>query len=40
MVPYVLETTVQGVKQSHKMTIESVKVNPKLEDSIFAKPKP
>jgi len=40
MVPYVLETTVQGAKQSHKMTIESVKVNPKLEDSIFAKPKP
>jgi outer membrane lipoprotein-sorting protein len=38
IVPYVLETTVQGVKQSHKMTIESVVVNPKLEDSLFAKP--
>jgi len=38
MVPYVLETTVQGVKQSHKMTIDSVVVNPKLEDSLFVKP--
>jgi outer membrane lipoprotein-sorting protein len=38
MVPYVLETTVQGVKQSHKMTIASVVVNPKLDDSRFAKP--
>jgi hypothetical protein len=38
MVPYVLETTVQGVKQSHKMTIESVMVNPELDDSLFAKP--
>lgn len=36
MVPYALETTVQGVKQSHKMTIESVAVNPKLDDSLFS----
>ena len=40
MVPHLLETTVQGFKPSHKMTIESVIVNPKLEDSLFAKPKP
>lgn len=39
IVPYVLETTVQGAKQSHKMTIESVVVNPKLDDSAFAVPK-
>jgi len=39
MVPHVLETTVQGVKPSHKMTIENVAVNPKLEDSLFAMPK-
>jgi outer membrane lipoprotein-sorting protein len=39
IVPYVLETIVQGAKQSHKMTIESVVVNPKLEDSLFAKPR-
>ena len=38
MVPYVLETTVPGVKQSHKMTIESVLVNPKLDDSLFTTP--
>ena len=29
MVPYVLETTVQEAKKSHKMIIESVVVNPK-----------
>lgn len=39
MVPYLLETTVQGVKQSHKMTIESVVVNPKLDDSLFLVPR-
>ncbi len=39
MVPHVLETTVQGVKQSHKMTIESVVVNPKLDDSLFVAPR-
>lgn len=40
MVPYVLETTVQGVKPSHKMIIESARVNLKMEDSLFARPKP
>ena len=40
IVPYVLETTVQGAKQSHKITIESVVVNPKLENSLFTKPLP
>jgi outer membrane lipoprotein-sorting protein len=39
MVPFVIETTVQGVKQSHKMTIESVVVNPKMDNSLFATPK-
>jgi len=39
MVPYVFETTVQGAEQSHKMIIDSVVVNPKREDSLFAKPK-
>ena len=29
----------RGVKQSHKMTIESVVVNPQLDDSLFAAPK-
>lgn len=39
-IPYMLETTVQGVKKSHKMTIESVVVNPKLDDSLFTPPHP
>jgi outer membrane lipoprotein-sorting protein len=37
MVPYHLETKVQGVKQAEKIEIEKVAVNPKLEDSRFAK---
>jgi hypothetical protein len=38
MIPYVLETAVQGVKGTRKMTIETVKVNPKIDDSAFLKP--
>ena len=38
MVPYTLETVVEGYNPSRKMVIESVLVNPKLEDSLFAKP--
>lgn len=37
MVPYLQETKVQGVKQSEKIEIEKVSVNPKLEDARFAK---
>jgi len=38
-VPHVLETVVEGIKQSsHKMTIEKVAVNQPLEDALFAKP--
>ena len=40
VVPYVVETTVQGGKQSHKMTIENVVMNPKLDDSLFTELKP
>ena len=39
MGPYVLESSVQGAKQSHKMTIENVVVKPKLEHSLFTVPK-
>ena len=39
MVAHLLETTVDGVKDPEKMTIERIVVNPKLEDSLFAKPK-
>jgi hypothetical protein len=38
MIPHTLETVVEGVKQSHKMSIQSVKVNPSLEDGLFARP--
>ncbi len=39
MVPYLLETEVEGFQPSHKMTIQTVVVNPKLDDSLFALPK-
>jgi hypothetical protein len=35
--PYVMETKVQGVKQTEKIEIEKVSVNPQVEDSRFAK---
>jgi outer membrane lipoprotein-sorting protein len=38
MLPYLIETVVDGVTQTHKMTIDKVAVNPKLEDSIFTRP--
>ncbi len=40
MVPFVLETVVQGATHPHKMTIESVQVNPQLDDGLFTAPKP
>jgi hypothetical protein len=38
MMPFVLETTVDGYPDTHKMLIEKVAVNPKLDDARFAKP--
>jgi outer membrane lipoprotein-sorting protein len=37
VVPFVLETAVDGVKQTERIEIESVAVGPKLDDSLFAK---
>lgn len=37
-VPYVIETAVEGNRDTHKMFIESVAVNQKLDDALFAKP--
>jgi hypothetical protein len=37
-VPYVIETAVEGNKDTHKMLVESVAVNSKLDDALFAKP--
>jgi hypothetical protein len=39
-IPRVLETVVLGVKGSHKMSIQTVKLNPLLDDASFAKPQP
>jgi outer membrane lipoprotein-sorting protein len=38
MIPYVAETRLEGVRQSHKLTVEKVAVNPVLSDSLFSKP--
>jgi hypothetical protein len=38
-VPYLLETAVDGYRDTHKMVIESLVVNPKLDDAIFTKAK-
>jgi outer membrane lipoprotein-sorting protein len=38
MIPFVLETAVEGYPNTHKMVIEKVEVNPKLDDALFAKP--
>ncbi len=35
--PFILETAVQGVKQTEKIEIEKITVNPKIDDSRFAK---
>src|SRR3569833_2746976 len=39
MEPHTLETAVQGVPQTEKITIESVAVNKSLDDARFTKPK-
>jgi hypothetical protein len=38
-VPFVIETAVVGYPESHKMMIEKVAVNPKLDEATFAKPR-
>ena len=37
-VPYLIETSVQGVNRTEKIVIEKVSVNPNLEESRFARP--
>jgi outer membrane lipoprotein-sorting protein len=37
--PHTLETVVEKVKGSHKMTFQTIKINPPLDDSLFAKPR-
>jgi hypothetical protein len=38
MIPFVVETTVAGYPDTHKMIIEKATANPKLDDALFAKP--
>lgn len=38
MVPFVLETVVDGYPDMHRMQLENVAVNPKLDDTRFVKP--
>jgi hypothetical protein len=36
--PHTLETVVERVRGSHKITIKTVKINPPLDDGLFARP--
>lgn len=38
MVPFVLETAVDGYPDTHDMILEKVTLNPKLDDALFTKP--
>jgi outer membrane lipoprotein-sorting protein len=38
MIPFESETRLEGVRASHKLTLEKVEINPTIEDSAFAKP--
>jgi outer membrane lipoprotein-sorting protein len=38
LIPFVLETAVEGYPNTHKMALEKVTVNPKLDESLFTKP--
>ena len=37
-IPHTLETVVEGVKATRKISIKNVAVNPRLDDTLFAKP--
>jgi hypothetical protein len=39
MMPYLMETTVEGIKDTEKIMFETIVANPKLDDSRFAKPR-
>jgi outer membrane lipoprotein-sorting protein len=38
MVPFMLETAVDGYRDTHRMVLEKVGLNPQLDDSLFTKP--
>lgn len=39
MIPFVLETVVDGYRETHKVVFDKVAVNPQLDDALFTKPK-
>jgi hypothetical protein len=39
MIPYLLETQVEGVKETEKIQIEKIVLNPKLDETRFAMPR-
>ncbi|HVO21370.1 MAG TPA: hypothetical protein VMU15_19060 [Anaeromyxobacter sp.] len=39
MVPFMLETAVDGSPDTHKMIVEKVALNPQLDDALFEKPR-
>ena len=39
MVPFVLETAVDGYRDTHRMVLEKVGLNPQLDDALFTKPR-
>lgn len=39
MIPFVLETVVEGYPETHKIVVDHVALNPKLDAATFAKPK-
>jgi outer membrane lipoprotein-sorting protein len=40
MIPFESETRLEGVRVSHKLTLEKVEINPTIEDRAFSKPEP
>jgi hypothetical protein len=40
VIPFLSETRIQGVRSTHKMTVEKVALNGKMDDALFTKPSP
>jgi len=38
MIPFVVETAVDGYTETHKLLVEKAAINPQLDDSLFSKP--
>jgi outer membrane lipoprotein-sorting protein len=39
MIPFVMETAVEGYTETHKLQIEKAAINPPLDDALFSKPR-